>query len=120
MNYFNPLPEEQDSLQLVSQLQEIYKMKAEDRESLARIQTQVAAHMKARSMEKPVGEQEKEDQPSPPFPNSLVPRNSPGNNRPQSKWRHRLNLIAAAIVVVLLTGSALALFSVMQSARNAS
>jgi photosystem II stability/assembly factor-like uncharacterized protein len=120
MNYFNPLPEEQVSLQLVSQLQEIYKMKAEDRESLARIQTQVAAHMKARSIEKPVGEQEEKDQPSPPFPDSLVPRTRLGNNRPQSKWRRRLNLIAAAIVVVLLTGSALTLFSVMQRARTAS
>ena len=48
MNYFNPLPEEQNSPQLISQLQEIYKMRAEDRASLARIETEVAARMKAR------------------------------------------------------------------------
>ena len=118
MNYFNPLPEEQDSL-LVSQLQEIYKMKAEDKESLARIQAQVAAQMKARNMEKPVGGQAEEDQPSPPFPDGPIPGTRPGNNHPQNKWRPRLNLIAAAIVIVLLTGSTLALFSVMRSAHNA-
>src|SRR6266567_1887628 len=53
---FNPLPEEHNSPQLIELLKEIYKMRAEDRESLARIEAQVAARMRSRLMKQPLPE----------------------------------------------------------------
>src|SRR6266567_8638020 len=55
---FNPLPDEQNSPQLIEHLKEIYKMSAEDRESLARIAAQVAARTRSRLMKKPLPEQQ--------------------------------------------------------------
>src|SRR5712691_8450333 len=156
----NPLPEEQNSSQLISQLQEIYKMRAEDRASLVRIETEVAARMKARLADShhsdPMygvvgadgdgfesGEVDSYDEEAlSPEPGTIyqVPRRDRLNGldrtgsffptlrpareeleyrvQPKHPWQHRLSLIAAAIVVVLLTGGTATLFSVMQYSRN--
>src|SRR5258708_19779251 len=63
---FNPLPEEHNSPQLIEHLKEIYKMRAEDRESLARIEAQVAARMRSRLMKKPLSEHQESHSWQPP------------------------------------------------------
>jgi len=132
---FDPLPEEHNSPQLIEHLKEIYKMKAEDRESLARIEARVAARMRSRLMKQPLPEHQESH--SWHLPNSEhVPhrerldqidragdwnplarpaeRDPISRGRPKNAWRSRLNLIAAVIVVVLISGSAAAIFTALQ------
>ncbi|QBD77916.1 hypothetical protein EPA93_18710 [Ktedonosporobacter rubrisoli] len=128
---FNPLPEEDDSSQLIDQLKEIYKMKAEDRESLARIEAQVAAHIKSRQRENiHLSQQLSYDQQV----SNLEQVSHRGHSeridrlgekgerhqvRPKTIWLQRLNLSVAIIVVILISGSAVAIFSLMQHRNTA-
>src|SRR5215469_13929600 len=132
---FDPLPEERNSPQLIEHLKEIYKMRAEDRESLVRIEAQVAARMRSRLMKQPLPEHQ-ESHPWQPPNSEHVPHHErldqmdrPGDwnpltrpaerdaidrGRPKTHWRSHLNLIAAVIVVVLMSGSAAAIFTALQ------
>src|SRR6266702_2760629 len=122
---FNPLPEEHNSPQLIELLKEIYKMRAEDRESLARIEAQVAARMRSRLMKQPLPEHQESHSWQPPNSEHVPqrerldqrdrsgdwnPLTRPGERdpidrgRPKTHWWYRLNLIAAVIVVVLISG----------------
>ena len=132
---FNPLPEEHNSPQLIEHLKEIYKMRAEDRESLARIEAQVAARMRSRLMKKPLPEQQESHSWQPPNFEQVPYRERPdqidrsggspplarpgerdpiSRGRPKTNWRYRLNLIAAVIVVVLISGSTAAIYAAIQ------
>lgn len=104
---FNPLPEEQERPELIRRLQEMYQMLPEDRESLVRIQARLSEAAPTTKLQAF----------SPPQPgdsaqhlNGNILSRNPAHLRPQNLWQHRLNLIAAVLVVLLLTGAAVSLF----------
>jgi len=132
---FNPLPEERNSPQLIEHLKEFYKMRAEDRESLARIEAQVAARIRSHLMKQPLPKHQESHPWQPPnsehipYRERLDQMDRPGGwnpltrpaerdaisrGRPKNAWWSRLNLIAAVIVVVLMSGSAAIIFTALQ------
>jgi photosystem II stability/assembly factor-like uncharacterized protein len=104
---FNPLPEEQQHPELLRRLQETYRMSSEDKASLDRIQTRLFQRV-------PTLPQEQHPSLHSSEPNELANRYNGSithaHRRTRKPWHHYLSLIAAVLVVLLITGTAVSMF----------